>query len=305
MKPTSEQLADPMWWDRNAPEGATKYSLLEGHRGFLKRLNNVDWFIYPEDCIDSHWVVYRGPLIQRELLVGRPEVRPPWRGHQDGLPPIGSSKDDCILGIYDGQLPFEVVAHAYGYAIVILRSKDSDGRLMTLSAKATDFYPIKSKRSEAIEQCQRDWNRILHPKNLSDYHHSIEVAIPRLSEVNQHGTQDWLPPVGVECEVSREGTSFFEMCVPKYHGIRSSVIEFTRHDGSKREAWVQREHTVFRPSESKLDQLIKAVQLIQVWAEQSPTTASEIAEICRGQQKDLGLLDSKCKQILDSLVQKE
>lgn len=164
-----------------------------------------------------------------------------------------------------------------------------------------DWRETLERRPEA----KNDWSRILNPQSLSDYHHSIELEIPPFSELNQQGPMDWLPPIGFECEVSRGGSSFFEKCVPKYHGINSSVIEFKSHDGSKREAWVQREHTVFRQSEYHSHQLAIFAQCIQAMVKQSPTTASEIAEIWRMQQEALGLLNSKYQEILDSLAQRE
>lgn len=82
MKPTDEQLRDPGWWDREAPEGATHYEE-EGRirkSSFMKKQgdNWYFWWSRKQDWI--HDTMQPDP----ENLIPRPTA---WQG--EGWPPVG------------------------------------------------------------------------------------------------------------------------------------------------------------------------------------------------------------------------
>jgi hypothetical protein len=87
MTPTKAQLADPTWWDENAPGSATHARSIEAGVDFYKRENDL-WLYF-----DKHNTWARAHATHEGCCVPRP-VRTNWAGPQYGLPPVGT---ECLV----------------------------------------------------------------------------------------------------------------------------------------------------------------------------------------------------------------
>lgn len=93
MNPTKEQLADPKWWNENAPVDATHYACAN-HT--CRPLWVKDGYYSCADEAFARWREDRAPYMHGELIC-RPSE---WTG--EGLPPVGTVCEAWHMGAEQG-----------------------------------------------------------------------------------------------------------------------------------------------------------------------------------------------------------
>lgn len=152
MKPTKEQLADPKWWNENAPSDEYDF-FLEDAEGVIRSCFNK--------LVDGRFIDFGGfewcrvdKLESGTIVHKRPSSEKKWRGPEDGLPPVGI-ECEALAGVR--WISCDVVAHFRGRAVAVVSGGES-----AFVFDLHELRPLKSKeyleREKAIDRMLEEFH---------------------------------------------------------------------------------------------------------------------------------------------------